>query len=47
MRQPVKPVLRYQGARNKQITTVNGADIFSTVTPIDAQSMRFNWRPFN
>jgi hypothetical protein len=37
----------YQGARNKQITMVNGADILSTVTPIDAYSMRFNWQRFN
>lgn len=37
----------YQGARNKQISMVNGADILSTVTPIDANSMRFNWLRFN
>jgi len=39
--------IAYQGARNKQITMVNGADILSTVTPIDANSMRFNWQRFN
>lgn len=37
----------YQGARNKQITMVNGTDILSTVTPIDAHSMRFDWQRFN
>jgi hypothetical protein len=30
----------YQGPRNKQISMVNGANILSTVTPIDANSMR-------
>ena len=39
--------IAYQGARNKQITMVNGADVLSTVTPIDANSMRFNWQRFN
>ncbi len=36
----------YQGARNKQITMFNGADTLSTVSPIDAYSMRFNWQAF-
>lgn len=37
----------YQDARNKQISMLNGTDILSTVTPIDANSMRFNWLRFN
>ena len=37
----------YQGARNKQISMVNGAHFLSTVAPIDANSMRFNWLRFN
>ena len=39
--------IAYQGARNKQISMVNGTDIRSTVTPIDAYSMRFDWQRFN
>jgi hypothetical protein len=39
--------IAYQGARNKQITMVNGTDILSMVTPIDANSMRFDWQRFN
>jgi hypothetical protein len=37
----------YQGANNIQITMVNGADTLSTVTAIDAYSMRFNWQAFH
>ena len=37
----------YQGGRNKQITMVNGPDTLSTVSPIDAYSMRFDWKAFN
>jgi hypothetical protein len=37
----------YQGLRNKQISMINGANTLSTVTPIDATSMRFNWQRFN
>jgi Peptidase A4 family len=37
----------YQGANNNQITMFNGADTLSTVTPIDAYSMRFDWRAFH
>ena len=44
---PHQGYIAYQGARNKQITMVNGPDILSTVTPIDANSMRFDWQRFN
>jgi hypothetical protein len=37
----------YLGARNKQETMVNGADTLSTVTAIDSNSMRFDWKAFN
>jgi Peptidase A4 family len=37
----------YLGARNTQNTMINGADTLSTVTPIDANSMRFEWKAFN
>ncbi len=37
----------YQGANNKQISMVNGANTLSTVTPIDTYSMRFDWQRFN
>ena len=37
----------YQGANNLQITMSNGGDTLSTVTPIDAYSMRFNWQAFH
>jgi len=37
----------YQGARNKQITMVNGKRTLSTVSPIDAYSMRFDWQAFH
>jgi hypothetical protein len=39
--------IAYQGARNQQISMVNGADTLSTVTAIDAYSMRFDWKNFN
>jgi hypothetical protein len=43
---------RYQGFEsylgvNKQQTMVNGADVLSTVTAIDANSMRFDWKAFS
>jgi hypothetical protein len=37
----------YQGANNLQITMNNGATTLSTVTPIDAYSMRFDWQAFH
>ena len=37
----------YLGARNKTNTMVNGADTLSTVTAIDSNSMRFDWKAFN
>jgi Peptidase A4 family len=37
----------YFGGNNKQDTMVNGADTLSTVTAIDANSMRFDWRAFS
>ena len=37
----------YLGARNKTNTMVNGADTLSTVTAVDANSMRFDWKAFN
>jgi hypothetical protein len=37
----------YRGARNLQSTMVNGPDTLSTVTAIDANSMRFEWKAFN
>ena len=37
----------YLGGNNKQDTMVNGADTLSTVTAIDSNSMRFEWRAFN
>jgi hypothetical protein len=36
----------YLGARNKQTSMVNGADTLSTVTALDANSMRFDWKAF-
>jgi hypothetical protein len=39
--------IAYQGARNKQITMINGSDTLSRVTPIDAHMMRFDWVAFN
>ena len=37
----------YLGANNKQDTMVNGADTLSTVTAIDSNSMRFDWKAFS
>ena len=37
----------YQGRRNKQISMLNGGATLSTVTAIDATSMRFNWQAFH
>ena len=37
----------YLGARNKTDTMVNGADRLSTVTAIDSNSRRFDWKAFN
>jgi hypothetical protein len=37
----------YLGARNKTNTMVNGVDTLSTVTAIDSNSMRFDWKAFN
>jgi hypothetical protein len=37
----------YLGARNKQTSMVNGADTLSTVTAIDSNAMRFDWKAFN
>ena len=37
----------YLGARNTQNRMTNGADTLSTVTAVDANSMRFDWKAFN
>jgi Peptidase A4 family len=37
----------YLGARNTQNRMTNGADTLSTVTAIDSNSMRFDWKAFN
>ena len=37
----------YLGARTKINTMVNGADTLSTVTAIDSNSMRFDWKAFH
>jgi hypothetical protein len=37
----------YLGARNKQTSMVNGGDTLSTVTAIDSNAMRFDWKAFN
>ena len=42
-----KGYVPYLGVRNKQETMVNGADTLSTVTAIDSNSMRFDWKAFN
>jgi hypothetical protein len=42
---PYQGFASYLGV-NKQQTMVNGSDVLSTVTSIDASSMRFNWQAF-
>lgn len=37
----------YQGDTNLQITMMNGSDSLSTVSAIDAYSMRFSWKNFH
>jgi hypothetical protein len=37
----------YLGGHNKQDTMVNGVDTLSTVTAIDSNSMRFDWKASN
>jgi hypothetical protein len=37
----------YQGDTNLQITMMNGSDSLSTVSAIDAYSMRFSWKDFH
>jgi hypothetical protein len=39
--------IAYQGARNQQLSMVNGSDTLAIVTPIDATTMRFDWLRFN
>ena len=39
--------ITYQGARNQQISMINGADTLSSVTPITATSMLFTWQHFS
>lgn len=44
---PQRGYVPYQGANNLQITMINGATTLSTVTPIDTDSMRFQWQHFH
>jgi hypothetical protein len=39
--------IAYQGARNKQISMINGSDTLSSVTPVTASSMLFTWQHFS
>jgi hypothetical protein len=44
---PYHGFVPYLGPRNTQNRMTNGADTLSTVTAIDANSMRFDWKAFN
>ncbi len=46
-RQVAGGYVTYQGAANEQITMLNGSDTLSTVSAIDAVTMRFNWQAFH